>query len=358
MRRGGCRAALPLLLLAAAALVAAEAPLPADERNAYLGTVPVHNADEAAVAAQLIRGFESVADEILTGKENPIVFSAAAPIDNPSAVNVSDVQAKVRQNWATQRAGWCACSTCMHPSACTQVWDCRARRLPACASLLCLALPSLRASISAAARPVHHFSVFCPSQMVPSSPCQELAGPNSKHIRGRSPPPQVFATAIATWQMGVWNAPSNRGLRASKFFFYDRYHYYQIPKRPIGTVRVASVGGCHIGGTVKVGAGARCSGKEACHAAQFELSRIPAVPAPAPQLVLFHGCYHDASGNWPYDPVHCPECLGLPEEVAHVKVGLPYVLQTAAGGGCSALSSQTSPTESEEAGGTAGGRHL
>lgn len=54
----------------------------------------------------------------------------------------------------------------------------------------------------------------------------------------RLPRAQVFATAIATWQMGVWNAPSNRGLRASKFFFYDRYHYYQIPKRPIGTVRM------------------------------------------------------------------------------------------------------------------------
>lgn len=39
------------------------------------------------------------------------------------------------------------------------------------------------------------------------------------------------------------------------------------------------------------------------------------------QLVMFHGCYHDASGSWPYDPNHCPECLGLPEEVAHVKVG-------------------------------------
>ncbi|KAL4447290.1 hypothetical protein ABPG77_007323 [Micractinium sp. CCAP 211/92] len=175
MRR---RAALPLLLLAAAALAAAE--VSPDQLNAYLGTVPVQNADEAAVASQLIRGFESVADEILTGRENPIVFSAAAPIDNTSAVNVSDVQAK------------------------------------------------------------------------------------------------VFATAIATWQMGVWNAPSNRGLRASKFFFYDRYHYYQIPKRPIGT------------------------------------------------LVLFHGCYHDASGNWPYDPIHCPECLGLPEEVAHVKIALKY----------------------------------
>ena len=37
------------------------------------------------------------------------------------------------------------------------------------------------------------------------------------------------------------------------------------------------------------------------------------------QLVMFHGCYHDASGSWPYDPTNCPECLGLPEEVAHVK---------------------------------------
>jgi len=39
---------------------------------------------------------------------------------------------------------------------------------------------------------------------------------------------------------------------------------------------------------------------------------------------MFHGCYHDASGNWPYDPVNCPECLGLPEEVAHVKLALKY----------------------------------
>lgn len=53
-------------------------------------------------------------------------------------------------------------------------------------------------------------------------------------------------------------------------------------------------------------------------------------PASVPQLVMFHGCYHDASGSWPYDPVHCPECLGLPEEVAHTKqVGKPGHCQTA-----------------------------
>lgn len=40
---------------------------------------------------------------------------------------------------------------------------------------------------------------------------------------------------------------------------------------------------------------------------------------PRLQLVMFHGCFHSASGSWPYDPANCPECLGLPEEVAHVK---------------------------------------
>lgn len=48
--------------------------------------------------------------------------------------------------------------------------------------------------------------------------------------------PQVFASALASWQLGVWNAPSNRGLRAKKMNFYDREHYYQVPDNPIGTV--------------------------------------------------------------------------------------------------------------------------
>ena len=29
----------------------------------------------------------------------------------------------------------------------------------------------------------------------------------------------------------------------------------------------------------------------------------PPVPPCVPQFVMFHGCYHDASGSWPYDPV-------------------------------------------------------
>lgn len=43
------------------------------------------------------------------------------------------------------------------------------------------------------------------------------------------------------------------------------------------------------------------------------------------QFVMFHGCYHDASGSWPYDPKNCKECLGLPEEVAHTKQALKCV---------------------------------
>lgn len=80
-------------------------------------------------------------------------------------------------------------------------------------------------------------AVYFPPGLHPSSAVLTQIGESTDTVVPGFPPLQVFATAIATWQMGVWNAPSNRGLRASKFFFYDRYHYYQIPKRPIGTVR-------------------------------------------------------------------------------------------------------------------------
>lgn len=39
---------------------------------------------------------------------------------------------------------------------------------------------------------------------------------------------KVFGAALARWQMGVANAPSNKGLKAEKFRFYDRDHYYQV----------------------------------------------------------------------------------------------------------------------------------
>ncbi|EFN58232.1 hypothetical protein CHLNCDRAFT_57065 [Chlorella variabilis] len=81
---------------------------------------------------------------------------------------------------------------------------------------------------------------------------------------------KLFASAVVTWQLGVWDSPYNKGLIPKKMLFYDLVHYYQVPEKPIGT------------------------------------------------LVMFHGCYHDASGSWPYHPKHCRECLGLPEEaLAH-----------------------------------------
>jgi hypothetical protein len=51
----------------------------------------------------------------------------------------------------------------------------------------------------------------------------------------------------------------------------------------------------------------------------------PACLTPWPaclQLVIFHGCSHNTSDGWPYDPLGCSECVGLPEEVAHTKQAL------------------------------------
>ena len=39
---------------------------------------------------------------------------------------------------------------------------------------------------------------------------------------------QVFASALATWQLGVINAPTNKGLKPKKFNLYDLDHYYQV----------------------------------------------------------------------------------------------------------------------------------
>ncbi|PSC72221.1 Histone H2A [Micractinium conductrix] len=78
----------------------------------------------------------------------------------------------------------------------------------------------------------------------------------------------VLAAALATWQLSVADAPSNKGLQPSILTMFERDHYYQF--------------------------------------------------------VFFHGCQHLAFHSWPYDPKNCPECLGLPEEVAHTKQALAW----------------------------------
>ena len=45
----------------------------------------------------------------------------------------------------------------------------------------------------------------------------------------------------ASWTMGVLDAPSNRGLKPSKFEMYNVTHFYQVPEDPIGTVRTATL---------------------------------------------------------------------------------------------------------------------
>lgn len=61
-----------------------------------------------------------------------------------------------------------------------------------------------------------------------------VANRNGDHTASCSPTtrllpfPQVFASALATWQLGVINAPTNKGLKPKKFNFYDLDHYYQV----------------------------------------------------------------------------------------------------------------------------------
>ena len=69
----------------------------------------------------------------------------------------------------------------------------------------------------------------CPSHRLttqpplPSSPQFKPGQVNVAAIQAK-----VFGAALARWQMGVVKAPSNRGLKPSKFEFYDRWHYYQV----------------------------------------------------------------------------------------------------------------------------------
>ena len=61
-------------------------------------------------------------------------------------------------------------------------------------------------------------------------------------------------------------ANTNAGMRPSKLSQFGRSHYFQIPKDPVGT------------------------------------------------LAILPGCARSAQGFWPYDPAHCPECLGFTED--------------------------------------------
>ncbi|CAB9524171.1 expressed unknown protein [Seminavis robusta] len=51
-----------------------------------------------------------------------------------------------------------------------------------------------------------------------------------------------------------------------------------------------------------------------------------------PKGILFvaHGCHHNAEDWWPSTPDVCPECIGLPEELAIVKMALEFELAVVA----------------------------
>jgi hypothetical protein len=70
------------------------------------------------------------------------------------------------------------------------------------------------------------------------------------------------APAPADPSAPVHDAPTNRGLKPQRWYMFDRWHYYQVPEDPVGT------------------------------------------------LVIFHGCGRYSKAFFPWHPVDCPECLG------------------------------------------------
>lgn len=73
---------------------------------------------------------------------------------------------------------------------------------------------------------------------------------------------------------GFVSGGTNAGLRPSTFRSQGRTHYFQVPQNPMGL------------------------------------------------LLVLPGCARWGPGFWPHDPVGCPECVGLTEDVAHTKQAL------------------------------------
>ena len=160
-----------LLLLAAASGAAAQGQF---GELAFASTIGVSTDAEAAVATQMIKAFVSVSKEIKTGREDSVVFAAAPP--NVTGVNAAAIQAKVGAAPGAA-ASWCKLGLCYAPARLSR-------------------------------------------SLKPDTPVPRLL-----------PSPQVFASALATWQLGVIDAPTNKGLKPKKFNFYDLEHYYQASRR-------------------------------------------------------------------------------------------------------------------------------
>ena len=180
--------------------------------NLIAGRVRVNSDAEAAVAARMISAFASVSREIITGQDEEgggTVSALSMPDVNITGVNTEGLAVKVFASALVSPA---------HPSA---------RAVPLSAG------PGINAwhAPSGAVRE---------QGSAPMAICRIIAD----HSPGRQPPrqqgpcpaeqpitPALLRAARrmqATWQLGVWDAPSNKGLRPSKFEMFNRTHYYQV----------------------------------------------------------------------------------------------------------------------------------
>ena len=198
-----CSGNASLVLAGAALLVLAAASGAAVQGEAgelaFASTIDVSTESEADVASQMIEAFVSISKQIKTGRKlQESVVSAAAPA-NVTGVDAASIQAKVGAAPAAPAAA------------------------PA-AILVCVTLPPMQYFVTSTPLPVRRrqcdlppLSVLPPAwalppALLPAWPCCW----------------QVLASAIATWQLGMINGPTNKGLKPTKFKSYNLNHYYQV----------------------------------------------------------------------------------------------------------------------------------
>ena len=158
--------------------------------------------------------------------------------------------------------------------------------MPAAARLLCLA--ALLAALAGAATAADRVAVSTDAEAVVAK--QLLAamtvmsgGSSDTAIAMEAPADlstvnvsdvasRVIAAAVASYQTSVVYAASNRGLKPTRLKAFDRTHYYQLAKDPVGTL-VSEVGreGDTAGGRAAVRATAAAA---APAAAAGELPRL------------------------------------------------------------------------------------
>jgi hypothetical protein len=198
-----CSGIARLVVTGAALLVLAATSSAAVQREggdlASASTIDLSSEAEAEVDSQMIEAFVSISKEIKTGRklQGSVVTAAAAP--NVTGVDTAAIQAKVGPGPAAHAAA---------PVALPLVFGALLPLYPV--------FWQLYHSLSDGGATSCH---ECPATCLPAA---------ASFLPACSCCPQVFASALATWQLPMINGHTNKGLKPNKFKSYNLNHCYQV----------------------------------------------------------------------------------------------------------------------------------